>query len=57
MTAFGFGAWVLVVLGGMIVLGVAIAYGIVRNASRTRAERAASERATHELYQREDQTA
>jgi hypothetical protein len=48
------GPWVYIVIGGVIILGIAIAYGIIRNNGRTYAERATSERATHQLYERED---
>ena len=57
MSDFGFGPWAFIVLGGMIVLGIAIAYGAMRTSHRTRAERMASERATHQLYEREDKAA
>jgi hypothetical protein len=57
MSDFGFGPWAFIVLGGIIVLGIAIAYGAMRNSQRTRAEKMASERATHQLYEREDKTA
>lgn len=55
MTELGFSWWFLVVVGGTIVLGLAIAYGFLRNRTRTRAERMATERATHEMYEKEDQ--
>lgn len=35
---------------GALVLGLAIAYGILRNRSRTRAEKALTEQATKNLY-------
>ena len=46
--------WAIILVGGMIVLGAVIAYGVMQNSRRTRAERMASERATHQLYERED---
>jgi hypothetical protein len=39
---------------GVVVLGMAIAYGIMRNRNRTRAERAAADQATKDLYAREN---
>jgi hypothetical protein len=39
---------------GSGILGLAIAYGIVRTRNRTRAEKATTEQATKELYAKED---
>jgi hypothetical protein len=57
MTDLGFWFWAFMVLGGTIIVGIAIGYGIAHNRLRTRAERAATERATHQLYEREDRPA
>lgn len=54
MSEPGFSWWFLVVGGGTIVLGLAIAYGFWRNRQRTRGERMATERAVHEIYEKED---
>lgn len=54
MTGIGFWPWALVIIGGTIALGIAIAYGIMHNWSRTRADRALTDHATHELYEREE---
>lgn len=40
---------------GTLVLGLAIAYGLIKARGRTRAEQARSEAATDRLYQKEDQ--
>jgi hypothetical protein len=40
--------------GGVVVLGVFLAYGIFRSRDRTRREKMVSEEATKELYKRED---
>lgn len=42
--------WVL----GTLVLGVVVAYGILRNSRRTRQERIMTNEATKELYKQED---
>jgi hypothetical protein len=42
---------------GAAVLGVVIAFGILRNRQRTGAEKAVTEGATKELYRREDRSA
>jgi hypothetical protein len=39
---------------GAGILGLAIAYGIVRNSKRNAAEKATTERATKDLYAKED---
>lgn len=44
----------LVSLSGAVVLGLAIAYGIMRNRSRTRAEKQITEQATKNNYAEED---
>jgi hypothetical protein len=52
MTAQPLWIWV----GGAIVLGIVIAYGILRNRSRTPGERAATNEATKELYKQENRS-
>jgi hypothetical protein len=39
---------------GSVILGLALAYGILRNRRRSRAERATTEQATKNLYAEED---
>lgn len=46
--------WFVAVVIGTAVLGLLIAYGMMRNRARTRAERLETERATRELYERQD---
>jgi hypothetical protein len=41
---------------GAVVLGLVLAYGILRNRSRTRAEKQVSEQATKKLYAEEERT-
>lgn len=41
---------------GAGILGLAIAYGIMRNRARSRAEKQLTENATKDLYQREDRS-
>ena len=43
-----------IIAGGAVLLGVAIAYGVLRNRTRTRQERAVSEAATKERYRQAD---
>ncbi|QHO74768.1 hypothetical protein ACH79_21160 [Bradyrhizobium sp. CCBAU 051011] len=45
---------VALLFAGAIVLGLAIAYGITRNRSRTRSEKHNTEQATKDLYVREE---
>jgi hypothetical protein len=40
--------------GGACVLGLVLAYGILRNRSRTRAEKQVTDQATKDLYAREE---
>jgi hypothetical protein len=47
--------WIWIV--GVVLLGGAIAYGILRTGRRNGRERALSENATKELYRREDRSA
>ncbi|MET3843879.1 hypothetical protein [Bradyrhizobium sp. OAE829] len=44
-------------LGGAVVLGIAIAYGILRTRSRTSAERRMTDQATKDLYVKENRDA
>lgn len=44
--------WILA--GGAVLLGIAIAYGVLRNRTRTPRERAVSEAATKERYRQAD---
>lgn len=46
--------WLFAVAGGALILGVAIAYGVMGNREVTRSERLAAERGAHEIYERED---
>lgn len=43
-----------IIAGGAVLLGVAIAYGVLRNRTRTPRERAVSEAATRERYRQAD---
>lgn len=43
-------------IGGVIVLGIVIAYGIFQNRSRTRGECIATNEATKELYKQENRS-
>jgi ABC-type Co2+ transport system permease subunit len=43
-------------LVGIAVLAIVLAYGILRNRTRTRQERAISNSATKELYRQEDRS-
>jgi len=47
--------WVWV--AGVVVLGLVIAFGIIRSGQRTRREKALTESATKDLYRREDRSA
>lgn len=42
------------VVGGVIILGIAMAYGMARNRQRSRAEKLESERGAHRIYEEED---
>lgn len=57
MGELGFLGWAFVVAGGIVILGLIIAYAEMRNRSRTAAERAVTNAATHELYEREERGA
>jgi hypothetical protein len=43
-----------VIVGGVIILGVAMAYGVARNRERTRAEKLEAERGARRIYEQED---
>jgi hypothetical protein len=43
-----------VLVGGSIILGLLLVYGIMRNRGRTRAERIRTDQATRELQRQED---
>ena len=45
----------LAVVGGTLVLGFGIAYGLTRNRERTAAEKRATEAGAHRIYEKEDQ--
>jgi hypothetical protein len=47
--------WALWVALGTVILGLVIAYGMLRTARRTRAEKAVTEAGTRRIYQEEDQ--
>jgi hypothetical protein len=44
----------LAVIGGAIVLGVVIAYGLTRNKERSAAQKRATEAGTHRIYEKEE---
>ena len=54
MGTLGSFGWVVVVLGGMVILGLGIFYAEMRNRTRTAAEKAVTEVATHRLYEKEE---
>lgn len=45
--------WVLIVAIGTLILGLAIAYGVMRNSRRTPREKAISEAGAHDLYKKD----
>jgi hypothetical protein len=45
--------WFLAVVGGTIVLGIAIAYGMIRVGRRTPREKRRTEEATREIYHKD----
>lgn len=50
---FGSSLWAIVVVGGFVILGAAIAYAMVRN-KRTPREERHTEEATRRLYEEQD---
>lgn len=46
--------WLLLLTAGVVLLGLAIAYGISQNRKRSSAEKALTEVATQREYQKED---
>jgi hypothetical protein len=52
--AAGGGPWFVAIVIGAIVLGLAIAYGMMRNRRRTSADKARTAKATQALYAKED---
>jgi hypothetical protein len=44
----------LAVIGGAIILGIAIAYGLTRNKERTAAQKRATEAGAHQIYEKEE---
>jgi hypothetical protein len=54
MGTLGSFGWAFVVLGGMVILGLVIFYGEMRNRTRTPEEKAVTEVATHRLYEKEE---
>lgn len=57
MTDPGTALWFFVVVGGAIVLGIAMAYGVVHNKSRTARERRESEEGAKRIYEEEERGA
>ncbi|GHA31615.1 hypothetical protein GCM10007989_29600 [Devosia pacifica] len=47
--------WLIATLGGAIILGLAIAWGMRRSSQRTPQEKARTEAGVHEEYRKEDQ--
>jgi hypothetical protein len=54
MDILGQSTWLSVLVGGTIILALAIVYAMVRNRRRTLGERVATEAATREEYKAED---
>lgn len=48
------GPWLFAVLGGAVILGLLLVYGIVRGGRATRREQDEGERKTRDLYHKED---
>lgn len=46
--------WLFAVLGGAIVLGLAIAYGMMKSSQASRRQREAAERGARELYHKDE---
>lgn len=45
--------WLFAVLGGVIILGIAIAYGAYKSSKATPRQKDAAERGAHELYHKD----
>ncbi|GLK80154.1 hypothetical protein [Methylopila turkensis] len=45
--------WLILTVGGVIVLGVALSYGMLRNRQTTRSEKIAAERGAERVYDAE----
>lgn len=46
-------SWLFAVAGGFIILGIAIAYGLMQNRRRTLTERRVAEDGAHEIYKQD----
>lgn len=57
METAGPALWLIILTIGVVILGGAVIYGIMRNRSRTLAERVTTEVETRREYQREDRDA
>lgn len=55
MEFFGPYGWLFATLGGAILLGIAIAYGMVHARRRSARDRAIADAATHEEYAEEEE--
>jgi uncharacterized membrane protein YesL len=55
METSGQGLWLILLTVGVVVLGLAMAYGAMRNRQRTTGEKIAREIGTKQEYAREDQ--
>jgi hypothetical protein len=53
----GTALWFFVVVGGVIVLGVAMAYGVMHNKSRTADDIRENEEGAHRIYEKEEREA
>lgn len=46
--------WLFAIVGGAIILGLAIAYGLIKSSQATRRQRAAGEQGARELYHKDE---
>lgn len=46
--------WLFAVLGGVVILGIFLAYGAWKSSRATRRQKAAAERGAHEMYHEEE---
>ena len=53
----GTALWFFAVVGGAVILGIALAYGMIHNRKRTAREKIAAERGAHEIYEKEEREA